>query len=107
MYFVFVSILLFATIFFMMFRESMIKLLAEELPVSQLEAEDVLALEIMNKDMIKRYKLPRLLTKAEVERIKKTKLSELWVYTRLPPFIPFLLLGMVFSMLFAKSLLFL
>jgi len=107
LYFIFVTILLFATIFFMMYRDSLIRLLAEELPVAQLEAEDVLALEIMNKDMVKRYKLPRLLTKGEVERIKKTKLTELWVYTRLPPFIPFLLIGMVLSLLFANSLLFL
>jgi Flp pilus assembly protein protease CpaA len=107
LYFIFVTILLFATIFFMMYRDSLIRLLAEELPVSQLEPEDVLALEIMNKDMVKRYKLPRLLTKGEVERIKKTKLTELWVYTRLPPFIPFLLIGMVLSLLFANSLLFL
>ena len=91
----------------MMFRQPLIRLLAEELPVSQLEAEDVLALEVMNKDMIQRYKLPRLLTKSEVERIKKTKVSELWVYTRLPPFIPFLLIGMVLSLLFAQHLLFL
>ncbi len=107
LYFIFVTILLFATIFFMMYRDSLIRLLAEELPVAQLEPEDVLALEIMNKDMVKRYKLPRLLTKGEVERIKKTKLTELWVYTRLPPFIPFLLIGMVLSLLFANSLLFL
>lgn len=107
LYFIFVTILLFATIFFMMYRDSLIKLLAEELPVAQLEPEDVLALEIMNKDMVKRYKLPRLLTKGEVERIKKTKLTELWVYTRLPPFIPFVLIGMVLSLLFANSLLFL
>ena len=107
LYFIFVSILLLATIFFMMFRDSLIRLLAEELPVAQLEAEDVLALEIMNKDLIDRYKLPRLLTEGEVERLKKTKVSEVWVYTRLPPFIPFLLVGMILSLLFAKSLLFL
>lgn len=105
MYFIFVTILLFATIFFMMFREHLIRLLAEELPVAQLEAEDVLALEIMNKDLIDRYKLPRLLTKAEIERLKETKVSEVWVYTRLPPFIPFLFVGMVLSLLFAQHLL--
>jgi hypothetical protein len=31
--------------------------------------------------------------------------SEVWVYTRLPPFIPFILAGMILAMLFGKSLL--
>jgi len=104
-YFAFITILLFATIFFMMFRESLNNLLAEALPLSQIEPEDVLALDIMNKDLIERYKLPRLVTKSELERLKKTKLTEVLVYTKLPPFIPFLLAGMLLSLLFARSLL--
>ena len=104
-YFAFISILLFASIFFLMFRESLNMLLAEELPIAQLEPEDVLALEIMNKDMIERYKIKRMVTQAEIDRLKKTKVTEVWVYTRLPPFIPFILIGMVLAILFAKSLL--
>ncbi len=104
-YFVLITILLFATIFFMMFRDSLQMMLAEELPVAQLEAEDVIALEIMNKDQIERYKIPRLVKKEDVERLKKTKVESVWVYTQLPPFIPFLLAGMILSFLFTKSLL--
>lgn len=104
-FFAFITISIFATVFFMMFRDSLNQLLAEELPVSQLEPEDVLALEVMNKDMLERYKIPRLMTKEEIARLKKTKVGEVWVYTKLPPFIPFILSGMVLSMLFAKSLL--
>jgi len=104
-YFAFISILFFATIFFLMFKEPLNGLLAEELPLSQVEPEDVIALEVMNKDLVERYKIPRLVTKEELERLKKTKVSELWVYTRLPPFLPFLLIGMVCALLFAKSLL--
>ncbi|MBU0591104.1 hypothetical protein KKF81_03480 [Candidatus Micrarchaeota archaeon] len=105
LYFAFISVLLFATTFFMIYREPLMRLLAEELPVSQLEPEDVLALEIMNKDMVERYKLQRLLTEKEIERIKETKLKDVWVYTRLPPFLPFILVGMVMAILFAKYLL--
>lgn len=104
-YFTFITILLFASIFFMMFRDSLNGILAEEMPLSQVEPEDVLALEIMNKDMIERYKIPRLVTKAELERLKQTKITEVWVYTKLPPFVPFLLVGMILAMLFARSLL--
>ena len=104
-YFAFISVLLFSMIFFMMFKSSINMLLAEELPVSQLEDGDVLAIEVMNKDLIERYKLTRLMTASEIARIKKTKVSEVWVYTKLPPFIPFILAGMILSMFFAKSLL--
>jgi hypothetical protein len=104
-FFAFVTISIFASVFFMVFRDSLNQMLAEELPVSQLEPEDVLALEVMNKDMIERYKIPRLVTREALERLKKTKVGEVMVYTKLPPFIPFILAGMVLSMLFAKSLL--
>lgn len=105
MYFAFLTIALFATVFFMMFKESLLMLLSEELPVTQLEPEDVLSLEIMNPDMVRRYKIPRLMTKETIEHLKKSNITDVWVYTKLPPFIPFILAGMVFAILFAKHLL--
>ncbi|MBI5046931.1 hypothetical protein HZC07_04345 [Candidatus Micrarchaeota archaeon] len=104
-YFALISVLLLSSVFFMIFRDSLNQLLAEELPLSQVEPEDVLALEVMNKDLIARYKVQRLVTSSELTRLKKLKIQTVWVYTRLPPFIPFILLGMVASLLFAKSLL--
>lgn len=103
-YFIFVSLLLFSAIFFLMYRDSMMSILAEELPVSQLEPEDVCAVELMNKDLVSHYKIPRLLKQEDIDRLKKSKVSEIWVYTRLPPFLPFLLVGTVLALLFARSL---
>jgi prepilin signal peptidase PulO-like enzyme (type II secretory pathway) len=65
----------------------------------------VVAIELMNKDMVERYKIPRLMTKDEIARLKKSRVGEVMVYTKLPPFIPFIMLGMVLSLLFAKNLL--
>jgi len=104
-YFAFITILLFASIFFLMFKKPLMGVLSESLPVSQLEAEDVLALDVMNKDLVERYKLKRLLTAKEIERLKKTKIEEVIVYTKLPPFLPFLLIGMVLGLLFGSHLL--
>jgi len=104
-YFVFITILLASTIFFLMFKKSLNAALSESMPISQVEPEDVLALEIMNKDFIERYKIPRVATKAEIERLIKAKIQEVYVYTKLPPFIPFLMAGMILSLLFASSLL--
>ncbi|MFH1785488.1 MAG: prepilin peptidase [Candidatus Micrarchaeota archaeon] len=105
LYFAFITISMFAITLFMMFKESVNKLLAEELPLSQLEPEDVLALELMNKDLVEKHKLTRLVTENEIARLKKAKLTEVWVYTKLPPFVPFILVGMVMSLFFAKHLL--
>ena len=104
-YFAFITILLASTIFFLMFKKSLNMVLSEPMPVSKVEPEDVFALEVMNKDLVERYKIPRVATREELERLKKTKIEEVYVYTKLPPFIPFLLAGMIFSLLFANSLL--
>ncbi len=104
-YFVLISLLLFATIFFLIFKEDLNTLLCEEKLLSEIEPEDVLALEVMNKDLIARYELKRLVTQKEIDRLAKTKLEKVFVYTKLPPFIPFLFFGMILSLLFAKSLL--
>jgi hypothetical protein len=103
-YFIFISVLLVASIFFMMFKESLNSLLAEELPVSQLEPEDVAALEIMNKDQVTRYKIPRVLTQSEIDRLKATNVGEIWVYTKLPPFLPFILAGVIIALFFTNTL---
>jgi Flp pilus assembly protein protease CpaA len=105
MYFIFISISLLTTIFFLMYRKHMNKMMAEEMPVTQLEPEDVLALDLMDSDMVKENKMKRLMTKDEIERLKKLKIGEVWVFTKLPPFIPFLLLGTILS-IFLSDLLF-
>ena len=104
-FFAFITIAIFSAVFFLMYKESLNRLLAEELPVSQLEPEDVLALEMMNQDMIERYKIPRLMTKEEIARLRKTKVNEVMVFTKLPPFVPFILAGMILSLVFARNLL--
>jgi len=105
MYFVFVSILLLATVFFLMFREDINLLLSERMSPSELEEEDVLALDMMDKDFVKKYSIKRLATKDEIDRMIGLKIQEVWVYSKLPPFLPFFLLGMVMSLFFAASLL--
>lgn len=105
-YFAILTVLFIAIIFFMVYREGLTMLLAEKMEVNQLESEDVLALELMDKDLVKEYDLKRLATKKEIERLKELDIGEVWVYTRMPPFLPFLLVGMFLSLFFAKDLLF-
>jgi Flp pilus assembly protein protease CpaA len=105
MYFVFVSILMLATMFFMAYKEDINLLLAERMSPAELEEEDVLALEMMDQEAVKKYRLKRLATKSEIERMAGLKIQEVWVYSKMPPFLPFFLLGMVLALFFANSLL--
>ena len=106
-YFGFVTLLFTATVFFLVYKEDLNSMLSEKVPVQQLEEEEVLALEQMDPEIIKKYALVRLLTKHEIQRLKQSDLNEVAVFTKLPPFLPFLLFGMVAAVFFAKSLLFL
>lgn len=103
-YFGFVTLLFIATMFFMMYREDLNRMLAEKLPVNSLQEEDVLALEMMDPRKIKKYKLTRIVSLKEIERLKETDIKDLVVFSKMPPFLPFLLLGMILALLFARSL---
>ncbi len=104
-YFSIISIVTISTMFFMLYKEDINKMLVEKVSLKKAEEEDVLALEFMSKKLVEKYKLQRLLTKEELSRLKKLKIKELWIYTHLPPFLPFLLVGFVISLFFSNLLL--
>lgn len=107
LYFIILTVLFIAIIFFLVYREDLINLLAERMQANQLEEEDVLALELMDKELVKKYDLKRLATKKEIERMQELGVEEVMVYTQMPAFIPFILLGMALSLVLGGSLLFL
>ena len=104
-YLVFITIMLLSSIFFIAYRNDVYKLQAQKIPLSKAEQEDVLALELMDPEYVKKNKLQRLLTQSELARLKKLKIKELWVYTKLPPFLPFLFVGFILALYFSKHLL--
>jgi len=100
------TILFISLIFFMIYRNDITMLLAEKMDVSQVEPEDVLALELMDSETVKKYELKRLASGKEIDRMKELGVGEVWVYTKLPPFIPFILAGMFLALFFSESLIF-
>ncbi len=104
-YFTILTVLFIALVFFMVYRENLTMLLAEKMGIEELEAEDVLALELMDRDFVKENNIKRLVTEKEVEKLIELDVGEVWVYTRLPPFLPFILAGMFLAILFSKELL--
>lgn len=101
-----VSILLLATIFFMVYKQDITLMLAEELPLDRIEAEDVVAIELIDPKVVRDYGIKRLVTIEELARLKESGLETLWIYANLPPFVPFLLSGMLLAIFFSKNLLF-
>lgn len=104
-YLSFITIMLFASVFFIAYRKDVYRLQAQKIQLSKAESEDVLALELMEPDFVRRHGLQRLITMDELERFRKLGIKELWVYTKLPPFLPFLLAGFILALLFSKYLL--
>jgi len=105
-YFTIISIAYLSSVFVMMYRDSINKKLAEKVRVSKLQEEDVLALELMDEKIVKKYSLQKVLTKKEIAKLKRAKLDTVLVYTRLPPFLPFIFAGLLFALVFGKNLLF-
>lgn len=104
LYFAIISILVLASTFFLMYKKDITKALSEKVKLSKVEEEDVIVIESYTKEELSKYKLPRVAGEKELARLKKLGLSELYIYTKLPPFLPFLLVGLILSILFANSL---
>jgi len=104
-YLILISIALFSSIFFLCFRNSINRMLAKKLPLAKVEPEDVLALELMDKKTVWKYKLQRVMNKKELQRMKKLKIKQVWVFSNLPPFLPFLFVGLVLALLFSNMIL--
>lgn len=99
-YFFIASILLLSSIFFLIFREAINNAIIEKVKVSALKGdEDVLAKE-KSGALMKKLKIGPVLGKEEVAKLKKAKVKEVWIYAALPPFLPFLLLGLIAAILF-------
>ncbi len=89
--------LLFFFAFFMPdIKDSMI----EFVPVSKLELEDVVAVEKLDTALVQKFGIGRLIDEKNIAAIKKSRLKSVPVYTGMPPFLPFLLIGLLIVIFF-------
>ncbi|MBD3389772.1 hypothetical protein GF415_02335 [Candidatus Micrarchaeota archaeon] len=94
-YFFIASVLLLSTIFFLVYKKSINEAIIEKVKVSSLSGEeDVLAKEKMKK-LMEAQDIGPVLGKNEVSKLRKAGVKEVWIYSRLPPFLPFLLVGLL------------
>ncbi len=103
-YFAIMSFLLVSLVFFSFFKDEIKDSMVEPLAPSALQEEDVLALEKMDGRTVKRLNLGPLLSARDIAAIKKARLKSVPVYTGMPFFLPYLFLGLVFTLLFGDLL---
>ncbi len=101
-YFFIASLLLLSSIFFLIFRDAIYSGISEKVLVSTLAPDgDVLAKEKMS-SLMKKLKIGPVIEQKELTILKKAKIKEVWIYTQLPPFLPFVLIGLIVSLFFGN-----
>ncbi len=95
-YLVAISALILSSVIFMTYKDAVTAEIEKKVPLSKVEEEDVAVLELMP-GLAEKYKMKRLLDWNELKRLKKLKVKEVYVYTELPPYLPFVLAGLIVS----------
>jgi hypothetical protein len=90
---------LFFLCFLILFKDIIMESMIVTKNIEQIEPEDVLAIEKMNEKTIKKLNLGRLITKEQLERMKRSKIKK-WPIFDLPQFLPFILIGLMLYILF-------
>ncbi|MEM2962892.1 MAG: hypothetical protein QXN01_00120 [Candidatus Anstonellales archaeon] len=100
-----ITIMFISAVFLALFGDFLRASSVTYLPAKKIEQEDVLALEFMDKELIKKYNLRRLVGKKELAQLRKLPIKKFAVYTGMVPFLPFLFFGLIFALLFGDAFL--
>jgi len=103
LYFAVVGFLGIALVFFSLFMPEIKASMVEMVPVAKLQCEDVLALEQMP-SLAKKLSLAPVISEKAIAALKKAKIKSVPVYTGMPFFLPYLFIGLVFTLLFGDLL---
>ncbi|MEM2948178.1 MAG: A24 family peptidase [Candidatus Anstonellales archaeon] len=101
-YFSIITILFVGAVVFGAFRETIMKHAVVKVPVGKAE-EEVFASEYASERERKIVRV-RVIDKKTIEELKKAKIKEITVYGKLPPFLPFVFVGVLLSLFFANLL---
>ncbi len=105
-YLILVASLAVFSIYFTLFKDAINSTMIEWVDYHGVEPEDIIAVEKMDKKLVKEYSLSRLVDQAMYTRMKKISGKKIAVYKHLPPFVPHILIGLIFSILFGNVVLF-
>jgi hypothetical protein len=104
-----ITALVFVSAFFVyMFRDFIMdEYIIRMVPFEKIEEEDVLAIEKMDPKLVKKYKLQKLLSSKELEKLKGLPLKEYPIYQNLPCFMPYILAAVIITLITGDIFLFL
>ena len=103
-YFALITGVVLLSVYFVIFMEPIKESMVEWVGLKDVEEEDILAVDKMEPEIVKKYSIGRLVDFALLSRLKGVH-SKIPVYKKLPPFIPHLLVGLVLSLLFGDIIL--
>ncbi|MCX6770863.1 MAG: hypothetical protein NTX79_02295 [Candidatus Micrarchaeota archaeon] len=102
-YFAVIGFLGAALVFFSLFMPEIKASMVEKIPTSCLQCEDVLALEQMP-SIAKSLRLSPIISKKAIAALTRAKIKSVPVYTGMPFFLPYLFIGLAFTLLFGDLL---
>lgn len=99
------SALVLVVIYFTLFQDAINLSMMEWVAPHDVEVEDVLAVEHMDKAQVSKLRLARLVDDAMHARLQKSGIKKVPVYKGLPPFIPHIFIGLALCLLFGNIML--
>jgi Flp pilus assembly protein protease CpaA len=103
-YLLFISLLIIFLIYFLLIEDKLKASFTKFVSANEIEIEDIIDIDSMDKDLVKKYSLSRLVTKEQYEKLKKIKGKKIALFKDLPPFLPFLLVGFILAVLLGNPL---
>ena len=82
------------------FKDYISSTMVEWVPLGGIDEEDVIALHSLDPMLVSRLKLQPVLTPPELAKLKKSKLKKFPIYKGMPPFLPYILLAVLFLLIF-------
>jgi Flp pilus assembly protein protease CpaA len=95
-----IAILVLLAAVLILFKEYISDSMIEWVPISRIDDEDVIALEKLDPALVRKYSLGKVLTPAELSKLRKTKLKKFPIFKGMPPFVPYMLLALILLLLF-------
>lgn len=100
---VFTGVVVCATCIFALKEHISERYLIRMVGVDEIEEEDILAVERMDPALVRKHNLRKLLTKSEIEKLRKMR-RKFPVYKEMPVFMPYVLITLLLSILFGDPL---
>jgi len=101
---VFLLLLVLLAGFLTLFKDYISSSMVEWVPLGSIDEEDVIALHLLDEKLVRRLKLQPVLTPSEMVKLKRTRMKKFPIFKGMPPFLPYVLVALIFLLLFGDPL---